>query len=94
MKIPATHLIQAFELTELEKEKVLLSQELNDYKAKLLKLIEEHNQLEKERGFLTENIDVLIENQSILEREKGDKNEREVILVARPSTETHIEAIV
>ena len=38
LKIPATQLIQASKLTVLEREKELLSQELNDSKAKLLKL--------------------------------------------------------
>ena len=76
----------------MEKEKVLLSQELNDYKAKLLKLIEEHIQWENERGFLTAKIDVLNENQLILE--KGDKNEREIIIATQPSTEMNTEAIV
>ena len=71
-----------------------LYQELNEYKETLLKIIEERNQWEKERGFLAAKIDVLNENQLILERENGDKNEKEVILAAQPSTETNIEAIV
>ena len=41
LKIPTTQLIQTSELTMVEKEKELLSQELNDSKAKLLKLDEE-----------------------------------------------------
>ena len=51
LKIPVTQLIQASELTELEKEKEFLHRELNDYKAKSLKLIGEKNQCEKEKRF-------------------------------------------
>ena len=40
LKILATHLIHAYELDELEKEKEGLSNELTDYKAKLLKFVE------------------------------------------------------
>ena len=47
LKILTTHLIQASELIELEKEKELLSHELNDYKENLLNIIEEHNQWER-----------------------------------------------
>ena len=94
LKIQATQLIQASKVTELEKEKELLSQEFNDCKAKLLKLIGEKNQWEKERGFLTAKIDVLNENQLILEREKEDKKEREVIPTTQPCIETNNEVIV
>ena len=74
LKIPVTQLIHVSELTELEKEKELLSQELNDYKDKLLKLLGEKKQWEKEKCFLTAKIDFLNENQLILEMEKEDKN--------------------
>ena len=40
LKILATQLIQASQLVELEKEKEGLSNELTDYKAKLLKFSE------------------------------------------------------
>ena len=40
MKIPATHLIHAYELVELEKEKEGLSNELTDCKANLIKFAE------------------------------------------------------
>ena len=43
LEIPAMRLIQASELTELEKEKELLAKELSDSKEKLLKLDEEKN---------------------------------------------------
>ena len=72
----------------------MLSHELNDCKEKLLKLIGEKNQWEKERGFLTAKIDVLNENQLILEREKDNKNEREAIPITQPSTETNTKSIV
>ena len=52
LKIPATELIQASELTELEKEKETFNDEFNDYKAKLLKLVEEKKEQEKERMLL------------------------------------------
>ena len=59
LKIPATQLIQDSKLTELEKEKESLSQELNVCKAKLLKLTGEQSKWEKEKGFLIAKIDVL-----------------------------------
>ena len=74
LKIPATQLIQASQLTKLEKEKELLTKELNEIKENLLKLIEDKNQWEKERGFLIAKIDLLNENQLILGKEKEDKN--------------------
>ena len=40
LKIPSTQLIQAYELAKLEKEKEILSGELIDCKAKLLKFDE------------------------------------------------------
>ena len=52
LKFPSTRLIQAFELTELEKENESLSQELNDCKVKLLKHDGEQIQWEKEKGFV------------------------------------------
>ena len=68
LKIPTTQLIQAYELTELEKEKESLSQELNDCKENLLNLVGEPSQWEKEKGFLIAKIDVLNENQLVLEK--------------------------
>ena len=62
LNILATQLIQASELTLLEKEKDSLSQELNDSKAKLLKFVEEQGKWEKERAFLIPKIDFLNEN--------------------------------
>ena len=47
LNIPTTQLIQASELTELEKENELLATELNDNKAKLLKLADEKKEWEK-----------------------------------------------
>ena len=49
----------------MEKEKDLLSQELNDGKAKLLKFVEEKGQREKERYFFKDEIHVLNENKII-----------------------------
>ena len=69
LKILSTQLIQASELRVLEREKELLSQEMNDSKVKLLKLTEEQSQWEMEIAFLIAEIDVLNENQLILENE-------------------------
>ena len=52
MKIHATQLIQASELTELEREKELLVDELSDSKAKLLKIVDEKKGWEKEKDIL------------------------------------------
>ena len=71
LKIPATQLIQATKLTELKKEKEMLSQELNNHKAKVLNIIEEHSQWENEKCFLIANIDVLNENQLIWKEKSG-----------------------
>ena len=51
LKIPATQLIQASELTELEKDNESLSQEINDCKENLLKHVGEQSQWEKEKRF-------------------------------------------
>ena len=48
LKIPSTQLIQAYELTELEKEKEVLNGELTDCKAKLLKFTEKKKNNGKE----------------------------------------------
>ena len=60
-------------MIELEKEKDSLSQELNDYKSKLLKLDGEKSKWEKEKCFLIAMIDVLNENQLALEKEREEK---------------------
>ena len=86
MKIPATQLIQVYELTKLEKEKEILSHELNDCKAKLLKLVGEQNKWEMERGFLIAKIYVLNENPLVLEREREEKNKKELVKTKQEST--------
>ena len=48
LKIPSTHLIHNFELTEFEKEKEDLNTKITDCKAKILKLEENEKQWEKE----------------------------------------------
>ena len=94
LKIPTTQLLQASELTVLEKEKDSLFQELNDSKSKLLKFFEEQGQWEKERAFLISKIDVLNENQLDLEREREEKTKNEPIKIDHPGTQTSTEAIV
>ena len=69
-KIPTTQLIQYFELIELEKEKEMLTKELNDSKTKLLKLAKEKKEWEKEKGLLIEIFDVLNERKLALEKRK------------------------
>ena len=86
LKIPSTQLIQASELTELEKEKDLLFQELNDFKSRLMKLAGEQSQWEKEKDFLIVNIDVLNENQLVLEKEREEKEKDKLMEMAPPRT--------
>ena len=73
LKIPATKLIQATELTELEKEKETLNAELNDCKAKLLKFVEEKKQWEIDISLMVENEKALKEKQAELEKELNEK---------------------
>ena len=47
LKIPTTQLIQASELSELEKEKETLTDELSNCKANLLKFVEEKKEWKK-----------------------------------------------
>ena len=54
LKIHATQLIQASELTELETKKELLANELGDIKEKLLKIDDEKKEWEKEKALLVE----------------------------------------
>ena len=68
MKIPATQLIQASELTELEREKEILANELSDNKAKLLKLVDEKKEWEKGKALLVEKINILNERKLDLEK--------------------------
>ena len=51
----------------------MLSQELNDSKYKLLELVEEKIQLEKDKVILISKIDVLNEDQLVLEKEREEK---------------------
>ena len=59
LKAPTTQLIRASELSEVEKERETLNNELNDCKAKLLKLAEEKKEWEKEKLVLIVNEKVL-----------------------------------
>ena len=54
LKIPSTQLIQTSELTEFEKEKEALTNELIDCKARLLKFEEKEKQWEKDVGIWAE----------------------------------------
>ena len=59
LEIPPTQLIQASELTEMEKEKDLLASELSDNKENLLRLVDEKKGWEKEKALLVEKNNVL-----------------------------------
>ena len=59
LKVPATQLIQGSELTEIEKEKEALNDELSDYKAKHLKFSNERKEWEKEKFLLMEDAKVM-----------------------------------
>ena len=81
-------------MIELEKEKESLSQELNDYKSKLLKVVGEQIQWEKEKGFLIAKINVLNENQLAFEKEREEKQKDKLKETYHPSTKENTEAIV
>ena len=94
LKIPATQLTQASELTVLEKQKDSLSQELNDRMEKMLKFVEEQGNWAKERDFLIAKIDVLNQNQIILEKERGEEEKKKQYEIGQPSVETSKKGIV
>ena len=54
LKIPSTQLIQAYELTDFEKEKEALTTGLVDCKARLLKFEEKEKQWKKDAGLWVE----------------------------------------
>ena len=60
LKIPATQLIQDSELTELEKGKETLNDELSNCKANILKFANDKKEWEKGNIILIENVKVLI----------------------------------
>ena len=93
LKIPSTQLIQAYELTVLEREKELFSQELNDSKAKLLKISKEQSQCKKKRSFLIAKIDVLNENQLILEKEREEKEKNKQVETSQSRTKAIVQAM-
>ena len=82
-------MIHDSELTVLDKEIFLLSQELNDNKTELLKFAKEQSQWEKEIAFLIVKMDVLNENQLIMEKEREDKEKNKWVEIGHPSTETN-----
>ena len=55
LKIPTTKLIHVSELGEIEKEKEGLSNELTDYKDKLLKFAEKEKQWQKDMTLVVES---------------------------------------
>ena len=61
---------------------------MNDSKGKLVKLVEEQSQWEKEIAFLIVKMDVLNENQLITEKEREDKEKNKWVEIGHQSTET------
>ena len=61
LKIPTTNLIQALELTKLERDKYLLIDELSNCKAKFLKFVDERKEWEKGKSLMVEDVKVLKE---------------------------------
>ena len=59
LKIPATQLIQDLELTELEREKELLVDELSDNKVKFLNIVDEKKGWENEKVILVVKVHFL-----------------------------------
>ena len=69
LNIPSTQLIQTSELTEFEKEKEYLNNELIDCKARLLKFEEKEKQWEKDAGLWTEKDKAFETKKAELEKE-------------------------
>ena len=71
-------------MIELKKEKELLAKELNDNKARILKLDEEKKKQEQEKVILIEKNDVLNEGKLDLEKEKADKSKEYELQIIHP----------
>ena len=94
LKIPTTQLIQALELTELEKEKDTLNDELNNCKEKLSKFVEENKEWEKERILLTDNEKTLKQKQAELEKKVNEKEKEPEVRIIPPPSQASEESIV
>ena len=94
LKIPATQLIQALELIELEKENDTLNNELNDYKYKILNFVEEKKEWEKDNFLLIENEKVLKQNHGVLEKEIEERKKEPEVQIIPPAAQTNQESIV
>ena len=68
----------------MKKEKELLAKELNDNKARILKLDEEKKKYEQEKVILIEKNDVLNEGKLDLEKEKADKSKEYELQIIHP----------
>ena len=75
LKIPSTQLIQTSELTEFEKDKEALSNELIDCKSKLLKIEEKEKHWEMDTKILIENEKDLKDKLAAKEKELQEKCE-------------------
>ena len=78
-KAPSTQLIQAFELTELKKEKETLTRELTDFKEKLLKFAVKRKEWERDMSLLVESEKDLREN--IKNRKRSYKKKKKSLKV-------------
>ena len=73
LKFPSTQLIQAFELTKIEKEKEDLNGELTDCKAKLLKFAEKEKKWEIDVSHVVESEKTLKDKYEELEKKLQEK---------------------
>ena len=94
LKILATQLIQAIELTELEKEKETLNDELNDCKEKILKFVGEKKQWERDMSLLVENEKYLKKKQVELEKELNEKGKDPELQIISPPAQVNIDFVL
>ena len=66
-------------MSELEREKEILASEINDNKAKLLKIVDEKKEWEKEKALFVEKVNVLKEKKADMEKEIEDKSKEDEI---------------
>ena len=92
LKIPSTQLIQTSELTELEKEKELLTTELIDCKARLLNLEEKEKESEKDVGLWAKKENDFETKQEELEKGLKKKNEKKVQVIS-PSVQFSVDSL-
>ena len=73
LKIPSTQLIQGPELSEIEKEKESLNNELTDCKDKLLKFVDKEKQWQKGMALVVESEKTMKEKFDEMERKLQEK---------------------